>query len=151
MAIIAADDYQTMAGQPLPDGIHFSALEGIHDRMHGFVNMGNQHISFRDPFVFLLHSNVDRLFALWQNQKPDERLTPDGVYGTASEDLGLNGNIAPWSTGQSTDDEVHKLHFIRPWFRPDNLAVPISYKDLSVVLPRPYEHPPEELLPAHPA
>lgn len=150
-AVIAADDYQTMAGQPLPDG-HFSGLEGIHDRMHGFVNMGNQHISFRDPFVFLLHSNVDRLFALWQTQpnKP-ERLRPDDIYGTASGDPLLNGNIEPWSTGRSKDNEAHKDHFTRPWFKPDSLAVPIRYKDLSVVLPRPYEHPPEQQSVAHPA
>ncbi len=150
-AAIAADDYQTMAGQPLPDGIHFSGLEGIHDRMHGFVNMGNQHISFRDPFVFLLHSNVDRLFALWQNKDPDHRLLPDQVYGTAS--ALLNGNIEPWSTGISTESESGhpRTHLIRPWFKPDSLAVPIPYKDLSIVLPRPYEHPPEQQPPPHPA
>jgi len=52
-AVVVAANYSTMRGQ----------LESIHNRMHGFVNMGGAHISFRDPFVFLLHSNVDRLFA----------------------------------------------------------------------------------------
>lgn len=140
-AAIAADDYLTMSGQ--------QHLERIHDAMHGFVNMGGRHISFQDPFVFLLHSNVDRLFALWQNKDPDHRLLPDQVYGTAS--ALLNDNIEPWSTGHSKDDEVHKDHFTRPWFKPDSLAVPITYKDLTVVLPRPYEHPPEQQPPAHPA
>ena len=35
------------------------------------------HYSFHDPFVFLLHSNVDRLFAMWQTATgPPERLDP---------------------------------------------------------------------------
>src|SRR5216684_7247553 len=55
-AIVNAADYPTMRG----------LLETVHNAMHGFVNMGSQHISFRDPFVFLLHSDVDRLFARWQ-------------------------------------------------------------------------------------
>jgi len=151
-AVIAADDYLTMSGQPHPDG-SISGLEGIHDAMHTFVDMGGRHISFRDPFVFLLHSNVDRLFAVWQNRDPDHRLRPDQVYGTAS--ALLNGNIEPWSTGVSTESELGpdhpRTHLIRPWFKPDSLAVPIPYKDLSVVLPRPYEHPPEQQPPAHPA
>src|SRR5512147_57999 len=57
-AIVAAGNYTTMR----------NLLENVHNAMHGFVNMGGQHISFRDPFVFLLHSNVDRLFAVWQTQ-----------------------------------------------------------------------------------
>jgi len=46
---------------------------------HGFIGgtIGNPHTSFRDPFVFLLHSNVDRLFAMWQRQPSHpERQTP---------------------------------------------------------------------------
>ncbi|HYN46437.1 MAG TPA: tyrosinase family protein, partial [Allosphingosinicella sp.] len=54
--ILAAADFGTMR----------VTMEDVHDNMHGFVNMGGRHTSFRDPFVFLLHSNVDRLFARWQ-------------------------------------------------------------------------------------
>ena len=43
-------------------------LEIIHNAVHGFVNMGGAHVSFRDPFVFLLPSNVDRVYAVWQTQ-----------------------------------------------------------------------------------
>jgi Common central domain of tyrosinase len=37
---------------------------------HSYIGgtLGNADTSFREPFVFLLHSNVDRLFVLWQLQ-----------------------------------------------------------------------------------
>jgi Common central domain of tyrosinase len=136
-AIIAADDYKTMRAVVMPDGN--LGLEGVHNDMHGFVNMGGEHTSFRDPFVFLLHSNVDRLFALWQAQDPDRRLKPELVYGTESDDPGLTGNIEPWSTGVTVDDEEKKEHFIRPWFKPESLGAPIPYKDPSIVTPPRYE------------
>jgi hypothetical protein len=92
-AVLAAGDYADMR----------AILEDIHDRMHSFVAMGGQHVSFRDPFVFLLHSNVDRLLALWQTAPGHpERLQPATVYGTESNDAGLNGNIEPWAGGTGT-------------------------------------------------
>ena len=93
-AIVAAGNYVSMR----------NLLEFVHDLMHGFVRMGGTHISFRDPFVFLLHSNVDRLFALWQLQPiSPQRLDPNLVYGPESGDPALNGNVEPWSTGHSFD------------------------------------------------
>src|SRR5205823_174958 len=54
-------------------------IEELHNSGHGYIGgtIGDAHTSFRDPFVFLLHSNVDRLFALWQLQSGHaERLDP---------------------------------------------------------------------------
>ncbi len=53
--IVNANDYQAMR----------SLLEGAHDSADGFISgtLIDSCVSFRDPFVFLLHSNVDRLFA----------------------------------------------------------------------------------------
>lgn len=119
-AVLAAVDYAAMR----------VLLELSHNAMHGFVNMGGQHISFRDPFVFLLHSNVDRLVARWQTDPAHpERLDPDTVYGSESGSLGLNGNIEPWSGGLST----------RPWAPPENLGSPKTYKHPSVVAPPCYD------------
>jgi hypothetical protein len=129
-AVLAAEDYADMT----------ALLEHSHNKMHGFVNMGNSHISFRDPFVFLLHSNVDRLFALWQTQPGHpQRLDPDHVYGTASADPELSGNIEPWSTGHTVNEVTGQEHFIRPWCEPERLGVPKTYKDPSVVTPRRYD------------
>ena len=113
-------DYAGMSG----------SLEGSHNSMHGFVNMGGQHTSFRDPFVFLLHSNVDRLFARWQTDPAHTaRLDPNTVYGSLSGDAGLNGDIQPWSGGTGT----------RPWAAPENEQAPKNYKHPSIVFPPCYD------------
>jgi hypothetical protein len=127
--IVAAPNYAVMR----------TLLEGVHNQMHEFVNMGPQHFSFRDPFVFLLHSNVDRLFALWQLQPGmSHRLDPEQVYAPSSNDPGLNSNIEPWSTGHGFD-QFGQEHFTRPWFAPENEGVPKSYKHPSVVAPPRYD------------
>ena len=118
-AVLRADDYADMRRR----------LESVHNAMHGFVAMGGQHISFRDPFVFLLHSNVDRLVARWQTDpRHRERLNPATVFGTESNG-DLNRNVEPWSGGLA----------IRPWAAPENLGRPFTYKHPSVVYPPSYD------------
>ena len=119
-AILNAGDYADMR----------NLMESLHDTMHGVVNMGGQHTSFRDPFVFLLHSNVGRLFARWQTDPANTaRLNPDTVYGTESGDTGLNSNIEPWSGAIN----------IRPWAVPENEGVAKTYKHPSIVSPPCYD------------
>ena len=135
-AILNAGDYAPMRSQ----------MEDIHDAMHGFVSMGGPHISFRDPFVFLLHSNVDRLFARWQTDPAHpERLLPDTVYGTESNlnvavaavTQNVNHNIEPWSTGHSID-QFGTAHVMRPWSETGQ-GVAKSYKHPSIVVPPRYD------------
>lgn len=121
--IVGLGDYAAMRSSS-------TGLEAAHNRAHGYVNMGSQHTSFRDPFVFLLHSNVDRLFARWQTDPAHpERLDPATMYGTESADAGLNGNIEPWSGGTNT----------RPWAAPENEQAPKNYKHPSIVFPPCYD------------
>lgn len=139
-AVINSGDYAVMRG----------LLEPIHDAMHGFVRMGGQHISFRDPFVFFLHSNVDRLFAQWQANLSDAaypaRLVGDTVYGSESnQDVtvgavvqNVNHLVEPWSTGHSFD-QFGNEHFTRPWYAPENQGSPHNYKHPSVVTPPCYD------------
>jgi Common central domain of tyrosinase len=125
-AILSAGDFVTMNDRMIP----------VHDNMHGFVAMGPRHRSFEDPFVFLLHSNVDRLFARWQTDPAHpERLNPDTVYGTASGSLDVL--VEPWSTGFSLG------RFTRPWCAPENQGFQHTYKHLSIVSPPRYDtnHP----------
>ncbi len=135
--------FRSVAGNPaniaddqdILDAVDFSEmrlrLELVHNAMHGFVNMGSQHTSFRDPFVFLLHSNVDRLFALWQtNPMHPERLNANTVYGSESDNAGLNSGIEPWSGVPAT---------VRPFAPPENQQVAKTYKDPTVVNPPDYD------------
>ena len=124
-----------------------TALESVHDTMHGFVAMGPPHRAFEDPFVFLLHSNVDRLFARWQTDPVHpERLEPLTVYGAESNaDVvventiqNLNNDIEPWSSGDSVD-QFGNQHLTRPWYLPEDEGVPKTYKDPSVVAPPCYD------------
>lgn len=139
-AILAATDYAVMRG----------LLESVHNDMHGFVNMGDQHISFRDPFVFLLHSGVDRLFAEWQANPAEPaypaRLMGETVYGSETDvDVTVLAGIQnvshlvePWSTGHSFD-QFGSEHFTRPWYAPENQGEPHNYKVASIVTPPCYD------------
>jgi hypothetical protein len=125
--VVNASDFPTMSG----------LLESVHNSMHGFVNMGGAHISFRDPFVFMLHSNMDRLFALWQTQAGHSaRLDPATIYGT--DTAALSVNVEPWSTGHSVDS-FGSEHFTRPWYAPESQGAPHTYLDPSVVFPPCYD------------
>jgi hypothetical protein len=113
-------------------------MESAHNDMHGFVRMGGVHISFRDPFVFLLHSGQDRIYSRWQTDPAHpERLSGDTVYGTLSGDAGLNGNVEPWSTGHSVAFGAD--HYTRPWYPPENQGVAHTYKHPTIVFPPCYD------------
>lgn len=122
--IVNSGDYQAMR----------DLLERAHNSAHGLIGgtLSNVHASFRDPIVFLLHSNVDRLFARWQTDPAHtDRLDPNLVYG--SESAAMNVNVEPWSSG------IGRFHEIRPWSAPENMGEPHDYKHISVVTPPCYD------------
>lgn len=127
--IIHASDGQTQANQFQAFN---GALQNAHDIVHGHIggSIGNAHFSFHDPFVFLLHSNMDRLYAMWQTQ-PGEiwRLDPNQVYGADAVSGSLLDNVEPWSGGQG----------LRPWAPPENQQVVKTYKDPSIIAPSCYD------------
>lgn len=116
-----------------------TALQGAHNSAHGYIggSIGFQHFSFHDPFVFLLHSNADRLLAMWQ-LAPGQgwRLDPDRVYGSAGDDAAIVSNLEPWAGGEG----------LRPWAPPDNQQLVKNCKDLSVVTPPLYDSNPRPLV-----
>jgi hypothetical protein len=143
--LVSPADDQTLLGSP--DFVAFDdQMEGsgvnAHGRAHGYIGgaIGNAHTSFRDPFVFLLHSNVDRLFAMWQRQPGhQERLDPAQLYKAQS--TGHNGyedtkggdrtTIDPPGTpNDPCDDDVQAclapwwgiLSPLEPWAGPGNTA-----------------------------
>jgi hypothetical protein len=116
---------------------HFHA----HDWIGG--NLSDPHMSFRDPFVFLLHSNVDRLWATWQTQAGHpERLDPNQTYGSYSNDPTINAALEPWAgeAGWQTYPDGEIGHWpTRPWYSPENLQGSKTCKDPSVVMPVCYD------------
>jgi hypothetical protein len=135
---------------------------GAHGAAHGYIggNLSNPHISFRDPFVFLLHANIDRLWAMWQLQPGHpERLHSEQIYHTqenttGSGDVelgdpfwGILSPLEPWAgfTAQTSETGIiTQLLPIRPWFAPENAQnLPENRKtSLSVVVPPSYDTAP---------
>jgi Common central domain of tyrosinase len=72
-----------------------------HDRAHRYIGGNGGTIqppttSASDPFFFLLHGNVDRLWAEWQRRGDVARLVPGTAYGTDQTSAAITGDIAPW-------------------------------------------------------
>jgi peptidoglycan hydrolase-like protein with peptidoglycan-binding domain len=128
-AIMAADD-------GLPEAQQWQAIreaiEDAHNTAHGYIGgtIGFAHSSFEDPFVFLLHSNVDRLWAKWQREPGQEwRLDPARVYGDEGTDPRVLENLQPWAGGTGT----------RPWAPPENQQQVKNCKHPTIVEPPRYE------------
>jgi hypothetical protein len=83
-----------------------------------------------DPMFWLLHANVDRLWANWQDQDPT-RKTVAGAYGG---ELGsLNGvSIEPWTSGTGAP---HTTKPLRPWTTADGYQQPITYTNPAILVP----------------
>jgi hypothetical protein len=124
--ILGNGNFQTLA----------AALKGAHDNTaHSYIGgtLTNAHYSFHDPFVFLLHSNLDRLWAKWQTDPahPD-RLVPATAYSglspAALTQLATE-NVEPWAGGTG----------LEPWASDATKRAVINYLDPSVVTPACYD------------
>jgi len=148
-----AQDAATVNAATFPDMNNF--LTGEHNIAHGFIGgtIGDPHTSFRDPFVFLLHSNTDRLFAAWQPGQ-EWRLNSNQVYGTdastqGSGDVqsgdpfwGILSPMEPWAgVGAQTAATgiVANVQATRPWAPPENEQVVKDSKHPTVVAPPDYD------------
>jgi hypothetical protein len=118
---VASDNNIITSADALPQAQQWTqfrqSLESSHNSAHLYFGPGSTifdaHRAFEDPFVFLLHSNVDRLFAMWQTQPgQDWRLDPDQVYGDQSNTTGSESILA---TLQPWDGTVQFGSPIEPW------------------------------------
>jgi len=134
---IGSDNSIVTAGNALPLAQQYNAMDSALKAAHGYAHslyirgtIGQSHFSFHDPFVFLLHSNVDRLWALWQVAPGHpERLDPNQVYGDQSTAPSIVANLEPWSGGTP----------LRPWAPPENQGVPHTPKTAYIVAPPLYD------------
>lgn len=133
-----------------------NALEINHNAAHNYIGgtiMGHL-TSFQDPFVFLLHSNVDKVFAEWQRKKP-ERLDDNAIYGDEKENASLNMHMEPW-TGNSaifpwmgptnpestSKDAKHESIISPPIYDDAKLRIPVLQADEAVIMQIPW-YPPD--------
>ena len=143
---------------------------GAHGAAHSYIggNLGDPHLSFRDPFVFLLHSNIDRLWAMWQRQPgfAAQRLDPAQVYDTEENSTIIAGKnnvefgepywgiqlpLAPWA-GFAAQTQMTHVWPVRPWAAApagqppeDEENLPGNNKistDITVVIPPSYDTAP---------
>lgn len=120
-AVLARSAYGpfTPFGCPVPASASFMAgLENCsHNDSHGYIggDMNFPSTSAQDPFFFMLHGNVDRLWAQWQRNPLNlPRLDPTQTYGTSSTDPNLTVTMSPWdgSPGPPTGFSTFQ---IQPW------------------------------------
>lgn len=135
--VLKSDDEKMLTKSLYPD--FRLPMETSHDSAHGYIGgtLNNAHTSFRDPFVFLLHSNVDRLFALWQlREDVDTRLDANQVYGAEGNTVGsgdvetrrptwgILSPVEPWAgpaAQNATTGVIDNIRLTRPWAPPENL------------------------------
>jgi len=126
-AILARDPYGPFTSYcgfgcppaPPSSAPFMSALEDYsHNYSHGFIggNMNFPSSSAEDPFFFMLHGNVDRLWAQWQRDPAHlPRLDPAQTYGASlASDANLQLTMSPWdgSPGGATSASSFP---IQPW------------------------------------
>lgn len=125
-----------------PSGLNLN-IEGNpnhpHNYSHVYIggiggNMSSVPTAAEDPFFFLLHGNVDRLWAQWQrNPAFLSRLDPATTYDGHSGNVNITTNMRPWDgTGTS----------IQPWTIGDGYIVVKNPKHPSVVSPPIYDTAP---------
>jgi hypothetical protein len=138
-----------------PDFTSFNgALQNAHNNAHGYISgtIGAQHFSFHDPMVFLLHSNMDRLWATWQRMAGHQsRLNPATAYGTVLVDDGLPSTyfdewVQPWAgiIGGVAGDPLNGTPGtnLNPWMSDASQQAHIPYNDPSIIVPPSYDTAP---------
>lgn len=107
------DPADAVLGSP-GDSIGFARMEGsphgaAHVSFNGYIN--RVPVAPRDPLFFLLHCNVDRLWALWQNlfdriDVSDTRAYPYQQPGDADPWEIVTAPQWPWDGGTSRPDHL---------------------------------------------
>jgi hypothetical protein len=144
-----SDNTIVTSGDGQPQSQEWPAMEavlhGAHDYTHSSYirgTIGDAHFSFHDPFVFLLHSNVDRLWAMWQRSHGQWwRLDPNLTYGTDGAAPSINTAMEPWAGITAS---------LRPWAPPENEQISKTSKDMTVVIPPFYDSLPTTVEVANP-
>lgn len=150
--VLAIDDYQTF--RPALEGFISFDKDGnvitggfLHNYIHGLVGgvgfdfstnpptfkpigtMSNVPSSVNDPVFWLNHSNVDRLWAEWQ----DNGHSGSDFYPSSGQPFGhnLNDPMWPWDGGKSMpmNEKLADLLSYLPTFDPNDIVTPADVLD----------------------
>lgn len=92
----------------------------------------------RDPFFFLLHTNVDRLWAMWQRNSlllpmssatALQRMTPATAYGLDSGNANIVATMTPWNANAG----------LSPWTSAGGYVLNKDPRSRSIVYPPTYD------------
>ena len=126
---------------PPSSGPFMSALEDCsHNYSHGYIggssgNMSYLSLAAQDPFFFLLHGNIDRLWAQWQRNPSNlALLDPTMTYSPDTLNANITTTMGPW-------DGVHGTS-LQPWTTAGGYIVSKLPTDPSVVSPPIYDAAP---------
>jgi len=150
--VLARSPYDPFAFSPcIPSASapFMAALEDCsHNYSHGYIggDMSSPATSAQDPIFFMLHGNVDRLWAQWQRNPSDLlRLDPALTYGgSLGSDQNLSLTMSPWDGSPGSGSGSASSFQIQPWEtgNPSNYIVAKLPTDPSVVSPPIYDTAP---------
>jgi tyrosinase len=87
-----------------PNGQTYQNLENMHNYMHGMIGGYGGHMSYIvyssfDPIFWLHHTNVDRLFAIWQALYPNSYVVQETSQSGVVQNV--NTNLAPFHSNSN--------------------------------------------------
>jgi hypothetical protein len=124
---------------------------GAHNYIHHYIGgtFDIEHISARDPIFWLIHSNLDRLWAMWQRMAGQAwRLDPNQLYGLWTNDTSMTQTLLPWNGSGGPLLGAPLIPWVMGSTADDNSLDPghavsaKNSKDQTIVIPHSYDTAP---------
>ncbi|KAK1700074.1 hypothetical protein BDP55DRAFT_645836 [Colletotrichum godetiae] len=108
----AAVSNNSELGSKKDEFFHWGSIEDVHNAVHDYIggNMGFPAISAFDPIFWLHHTNIDRIFAIWQVCNPGKYVTPqkskrNNIVRATNMDEDVNSSLPPFARSVTADGQ----------------------------------------------
>ncbi|KXH27737.1 hypothetical protein CSIM01_11574 [Colletotrichum simmondsii] len=128
----------------------WGSIEDVHNAVHGYIGggyMGSPAFAAFDPIFWLHHTNIDRLFAIWQVCNPGKWVTPQKKFWTSNgtENTKDFGYIYPetrsvFNSREAIINEVDRIYLKRASFANILRSNPPDVDTLNVLRERAKTH-----------
>ena len=134
-AAVARTPYDRQPWMGSTNSFRAALEELVHNSVHVWVG-GSMATSTspNDPVFFMHHCNVDRLWAIWQLQHPDQQPYLPGVGGMQGQNL--NDPMSPWG-GATTPASVLNHRSLGYWYDTDPAPAPTQPSIIDLVIGAP--------------